>query len=72
MELTTSERIKLIIKRKGLSIKGLTEHFKCSRQNINQKMSRNNWTEADLRTIAEYMGCKLQINFVDSETGESL
>jgi hypothetical protein len=32
-------------------------------------MKRNNFSEEELREIAEALDCELKINFVDKETG---
>ena len=41
-------------------------------QNFNNKMKRDNFTETDLREIADALGLKLEISFVDPETGEKI
>jgi hypothetical protein len=33
-------------------------------------MKRDNFSEKELREIAEVLGCGVQISFVDNETGE--
>jgi hypothetical protein len=33
-------------------------------------MKRDNFSENELKDIAAAMGCGLEINFIDSETGE--
>lgn len=44
----------------------------CSRQNLSNKMSRNNFDERELTAIANALGCELEINFVNRETGEKI
>lgn len=70
MDLTISERIKLIAKRKGVKLGDIAEAFGYSRQNLNQRMRRNAWDENDLKAIANVLGCELEIVFIDKETGE--
>ena len=41
-----------------------------SPQNFHNKMKRDNFTETDLREIAEALGLQLEISFVNPETGE--
>ena len=41
-------------------------------QNFNHKMKRDNFTETDLREIADALGLRLEISFVDPETGEKI
>lgn len=70
--LTTSEKIRILLKRKDMSITDLAEKIKTSRQNINNKLSRNNFTEKDLIEIAKAMNCDVSIIFRDKESGEKL
>ena len=43
-----------------------------SPQNLNNKMKRDNFTEKDLQEIADALGLKLEISFIDPETGEKI
>lgn len=43
-----------------------------TRQNLGNKLSRNNFSENDLRKIASALGTDLQVDFIDRETGESI
>lgn len=71
MDITISEKIRLIMKRKKITTIDLSATMGFSRQNLTQRLSRNTWTEEELKTIAEKMGCKLEILFIDKETGET-
>ena len=70
MELSTSERIKIICKRKGIIMASVAEATGQSRQNLSNKLARNNFTETELQAIAEAIGCTYEAAFVDKETGE--
>jgi len=70
MELSTSERIKIICKRKGIIMASVAEATGQSRQNLSNKLTRNNFTEAELQAIAEAIGCTYEAVFIDKETGE--
>ena len=48
------------------------DQLNCSRQNLSNKMSRNNFDERELTAIANALGCELEINFVNRETGEKI
>ena len=50
----------------------LANQLNCSRQNLSNKMSRNNFDERELTAIANALGCELEINFVNRETGEKI
>lgn len=70
MKLSTSERIKIICKRKGIVMANVAEATGQSRQNLSNKLSRNNFTEAELQAIADAIGCTYESAFIDNETGE--
>jgi transcriptional regulator with XRE-family HTH domain len=70
MNLTLNEKIKIVIKRKGLSAAELAAKLGCSRQNLFMKFKRNSWTEDDLKRIAEVIGCDVEIVFIDRVSGE--
>ena len=70
--LTTAEKIKVIMKRNNFTMTELANQLNCSRQNLSNKMSRNNFDERELTAIANALGCELEINFINRETGEKI
>ena len=70
--LTTAEKIKVIMKRNNFTMTELANQLNCSRQNLSNKMSRNNFDKRELTAIANALGCELEINFVNRETGEKI
>lgn len=70
--LTTAEKIKVIMKRNNFTMTELANQLNCSRQNLSNKMSRNNFDERELTAIANAFGCEIEINFVNRETGEKI
>lgn len=70
--LTTAEKIKVIMKRNNFIMTELANQLNCSRQNLSNKMSRNNFDERELTAIANALGCELEINFINRETGEMI
>ena len=70
--LTTAEKIKVIMKRNNFTMTELANQLNCSRQNLSNKMSRNNFDERELTAIANALGCEIEINFVNRETGEKI
>lgn len=72
MKLTTAEKIKLLIARKGLTITDFSPMINTTRQNLTNKLARDNFTEQDLKTIAEALDFTYESFFVDNETGEKL
>ena len=48
-------------------------HGRCIRSaNEANKMKRDNFTETDLREIAEALGLRLEISFIDHATGDKV
>ena len=58
-DLTFGEQVKIILGRKGMTIKELAETIeketgkKMSRQNLTQRLGRDNFQEQDMRMIAK-------------------
>ena len=71
MSMVQAIRIALI-KRGNLSESELARRMGISPQNFHNKMKRDNFTETDLREIAEALGLRLEISFIDPETGEKV
>ena len=70
--ISASEKITIIRKRKNMSVGELAEKSGMSRQNLGNKMSRNNLQEDDIQKFAAALGCKAEIVFTDLETGEQV
>lgn len=77
-DLTFGEQVKIILSRKDMTIKELAERIgettgkKMSRQNLTQRLKRDNFQEQDMRIIAAILGCPFQLSIfpVENETGE--
>ena len=71
MELSFGEQIKILLKRKGMTIRELAESIemmtgkKMSRQNLTQRLVRDNFQEQDMRMIASVLGCTLRLSLVE-------
>ena len=72
MVLSAGEKIKVILKRRGMTLGDLAEKLGISRQNLSNKMSRDNFAEQDLTEIAKVLGCSINIDFVFEDTGEKI
>lgn len=76
LSLSFAEQIKIILGRQKMTIKELAEKIeestgqKMSRQNLTQRLNRDNFQEQDMRMIAEILGCKFQLNIIDSTISE--
>lgn len=72
-DLTFGEQVKIILSRKGMTIKELAELIeastgkKMSRQNLTQRLGRDNFQEQDMRMIAAILGCPFQLSIFPME-----
>ena len=71
MSMVEAIRIALV-KQGNLSEAELARRLGASASNFNHKMKRDNFTETDLQQIADALGLRLDIAFVDPETGETV
>ena len=73
MNLTFGEQVKVILRRKGMTIKELAELVEqhtgkpMSRQNMTQRLGRDNFQEQDMRMIAEILGCQFTLSIMAPE-----
>ncbi|GHV74827.1 transcriptional regulator [Spirochaetia bacterium] len=66
-----TEKIRLMmVKRQNISESELARRLGELPQSFNPKMKRDNFTERDMRRIADALGCTLKITFVMNDTGE--
>ena len=76
VNLTFGEQVKIVLSRKGMTIKELAEQIevrtgkKMSRQNLTQRLGRDNFQEQDMRMIAEILGCSFQLSILASLEAE--
>ena len=72
MALTTREKIKIILSRRNMTQAELADKTKQSRQNLSNKMSRDNFSEKELIAISEAIGCTVEVRFIMNDTGEEI
>ena len=69
-DLTFGEQVKIILGRKGMTIKQLAELIevrtgkKMSRQNLTQRLGRDNFQEQDMRMIARILDCPFHLSIM--------
>ena len=72
-DLTFGEQVKIILGRKGMTIKQLAELIeektgkKMSRQNLTQRLGRDNFQEQDMRMIAEMLESQFHLSIMSAE-----
>ena len=76
ISLTFGEQVKIVLSRKDMTIKELAEEIeartgkKMSRQNLTQRLGRDNFQEQDMRMIADILGCPFQLSILGNEDSE--
>lgn len=76
LDLTFGEQVKIILSRKGMTIKELAEIIeertgkKMSRQNLTQRLGRDNFQEQDMRMIAEILECPFHLSILGEAKAE--
>lgn len=72
MELTVAEKIEVLRKRRGLSVGEFAEKLGTTRQNIANKLKRNNFSDKELQEIARVLDCTFTSVFTMNDTRETL
>ena len=63
MGISVAEKLRLIMKRQNMTMGELAEASGQTRQNLSNKMTRGNFTEKDIETLAAALGCNVKILF---------
>lgn len=61
--MSVGEKLRLIMKRQGVTMGQLAEATGQSRQNLSNKMSRDNFSEREIHAMAAALGCRVSIEF---------
>jgi transcriptional regulator with XRE-family HTH domain len=72
MPLTFGEKIKIIMGRRGVTITDLAKKTGQSPQNMSNKISRDNFSEKELKEIAAVLDCTFETVFKMNDTGEEI
>ena len=72
MPLTIGEKIKIILSRRNMTLADLATKTGQSRQNMSNKMSRDNFSEKEIYEIAEALDCTFETTFIMNDTGEKV
>lgn len=72
MALTAGEKIKILLKRRGMTLGDLADKTHQSRQNLSNKMTRDNFAEKEIKEIAEALDCDYEASFVMRDCGEKV
>lgn len=66
-ELTISEKIKILLKRKCMTARELAERLGTSPQNLQNKLTRDNFKFNDIVEIAEALGVRFVYDFEEKK-----
>lgn len=67
MNMTAGEKIRIVMERKKVNMGAMAEGTGQSRQNLSNKMKRDDFSEKELRKMAEVLGCSINIQIIDSD-----
>ena len=68
--LTISEKIRIILKRRNMKISDLARILNTSQSNISGKLARDNFSEKEVKEIAEALNCSYEAVFTLNDTKE--
>lgn len=77
MELSFGEQIKIILKRKSMTIQDLAELYevqtgvKMTRQNLSQRLRRDNFPEQDMHALAAMLGYQVSVQLTPLTTSRT-
>jgi transcriptional regulator with XRE-family HTH domain len=72
MNLTMGEKIRIILKRRGMTVAQLADLTNQTRQNLSNKLTRDNFQEQDIKVIAEALNCDYEAHLVMRDSGEKV
>lgn len=72
MSLSFGEKLQIILKRKHMSMTSFAELMGTSRQNISNKLKRNNFSELEMMDICKKLNCTYDLSIVMNDTKETV
>lgn len=72
MAMTAAEKIRTLMNRKNVSMGEMAEKTNQSRQNLSNKMKRDNFSESEIVAMAAVLGYTVNIQFIDENGKEAL
>lgn len=70
--MTISEKIRLLARRRGLTVTALAGKIGMTRQNLTIKLKNDNFTLKELKEIAVVLNCSFDSGFTMLDTGEKI
>lgn len=72
MPLSIGEKIRVLMNRREMTLGALAEKIGTTRQNLSNKLSRDNFSEKEIRAIAEALDCTYEAKLTMRDTGEKI
>lgn len=72
MEMKAGEKIRVLMKRKGISMGDMAEGTGQTRQNLSNKMKRDDFSESEIKKMAAVLGCRVNIQIIGADGNEEL
>lgn len=67
MDMSFSEQLRIMLKRKGITIATLAAMTNQSTANLSAKMQRDNFDERQMHQLAEAIGCNFKVTLAEKE-----
>lgn len=65
LRLSFGEKMRILMKRRGVSVQELADRLGVSRQNVNQRLNNDSFTMADMEKYAAAIGCTVDIEIIE-------
>ena len=72
MPLSFGEKVKVLLKRHNMTVTELAALLGTSRQNLTNKLSRDNFQEKEMLEISQKLNCTYNGAIIMNDTGEKL
>ena len=70
--MSITKKIKLLLVERDMRMTDLAEKLHTGKSNLSSKMKRDNFSENELREIAEVLNCDYNIIFTMKDTGKEI
>ena len=70
--MSVAKKIRYLLIEKNMKIKDLAKKLNTGPSNISNKLSQDNFSEKEIREIAEALGCSYEIVFFMRDTGKEI
>ncbi len=72
LAMSMTEKIKIMLVKRKMSTVDLAKVLECSPTNIYNKLKRDNFSEKELKQIADILNCDFKGSFIMRDTGEEI